>query len=217
MKLIGQVLLWLGFLSGSLATVLNPPSAGVEFLKDPKTAEKVKPVTIPDLSQVELPNDGWGLIPWPWFAGSVAVCVVGIVLIRIGNQHGPVDIQEQGTTSASIDQLKSALKQAVAATSGVRKSLENLPPSRITAEIDDQIADHLRTFADGRDEITRHYGLEAFADVMTQFAAGERAINRAWSASADGYFDEADECLQRGEQMLQEALAHLNGFAQQGR
>ena len=216
MKLIGQVLLWLGFLSGSLATVLNPPSDGIEFAKGLE-AEDAKGFQLPDLSAVELPEDGWGLIPWPWFAGSVAVCVVGIVLIRIGNQDGPVDIQDQGKASASIDQLKSALEQAAAATAGVRKSLAKLPPSRITAEIDDQIADHLRTFADGRDEITRHYGLEAFADVMTQFASGERAINRAWSASADGYFDEADECLERGEQMLQEALVHLNGFAKQGK
>ena len=44
---------------------------------------------------------------------------------------------------------------------------------------------------------------------MSPFAAGERAINRAWSAAADGYIDEATVCLQRGFEMLTTANAEL--------
>ena len=75
--------------------------------------------------------------------------------------------------------------------------------------IDNVLADDLRTFADGRDSMTTEYNLIVFADVMSSFAAGERAINRAWSAAADGYVDEATDCLQRGHAMLSAARIEL--------
>jgi hypothetical protein len=34
---------------------------------------------------------------------------------------------------------------------------------------------------------------------MTEFAAGERAVNRSWSAAADGYVDEVAVCLEKAE------------------
>ena len=57
MSFLGQILLWGGFLSGSLATVLN--------------LEK---------------EDAWATIPWPWYIASVVICVVGIVLLRLGKK-----------------------------------------------------------------------------------------------------------------------------------
>ena len=34
------------------------------------------------------------------------------------------------------------------------------------------------------------FGLQKFADIMPSFTAGERYLNRIWSASTDGYMDE---------------------------
>jgi len=39
------------------------------------------------------------------------------------------------------------------------------------------------------------YGLQSYADLMSAFACGERYVNRAWSASADGYIDEVRASL----------------------
>ena len=53
-RLLGQMLLWAGFLSGSLATVF----------------------------QLEIAEDKWATINWLWYGISVAVGVVGIVFLR---------------------------------------------------------------------------------------------------------------------------------------
>ena len=53
------------------------------------------------------------------------------------------------------------------------------------------------------------FGLEAYARVMTRFASAERNINRAWSASADGYRDEVVRCLHDAANLLEAARAEL--------
>ena len=54
MNIPGQVLLWAGFLSGSLATVFR----------------------------LEIADDKWATINWTWYGLSVAVGVLGVALIR---------------------------------------------------------------------------------------------------------------------------------------
>ena len=44
---------------------------------------------------------------------------------------------------------------------------------------------------------------------MSDFAAGERYLNRVWSASADGYADEAMDYIDRARQQFEEARAKL--------
>ena len=83
MKIAGQVLLRIGFLSGSLATVTNAPADGVKYVKG-LTAEDVEGFELADVSGVEVPEEGWNLIPWTWYLASIGVCVVGIVLVRMG-------------------------------------------------------------------------------------------------------------------------------------
>ena len=47
---------------------------------------------------------------------------------------------------------------------------------------------------------------------MNYFASAERYLNRVWSASADGYIDEAIEYMKRSEQQFEEALDALRGL-----
>ena len=65
-------------------------------------------------------------------------------------------------------------------------------------------------FIDNRDTITNVYGLAVYAAVMGPFAQGERCLNRAWSASTDGYKDEAVESVRRAQPFLAEACAELD-------
>jgi hypothetical protein len=62
------------------------------------------------------------------------------------------------------------------------------------------------------------FGIQNYADVMSNFAAGERYINRVWSASTDGYVDEVHKYLERaraqfteGQQHFAELLASYSG------
>ena len=211
MKTIGQVLLWVGFLSGSLATVFYAPAEGVGYMKA-MTPEKAleKDFELPDLQAVVIPEEGWHLIPWVWYGVSVVFCVVGIVVLKTAVNP---EQQVEQSSNLSLADLSGRLTQLTGNLEGLLESLDDLPPSQITARIDEQLADDFREFADGRNLITTEYGLDVFADVMTQFASGERSVNRAWSAAADGYVDEAEACLKRGKDLLQEAHRLLNDAA----
>ena len=70
-------------------------------------------------------------------------------------------------------------------------------------------ADRLVIFVDNRESIGHAFGLQAYADVMTQFATGERYLNRCWSASTDGYADEVSTFLTRSHEHFAEALRKL--------
>ena len=208
MKIIGQILLWAGFLSGALATVYYAPKSGVEFVKSlTPDSKQVTDFNLPDMTGVVVPQEGWHLIPWAWYLVSVAIAVAGIVALRIGKS---AQGQKSEKTSASLAEIKTSLNQLISNVGKLSKDVDELAPSKIVHRIDDVLADDLRTFAEGRDSITAEFGLSVFADVMTQFAAGERAINRAWSAAADGYVDEAATCIERADKMFQEANRILN-------
>lgn len=49
------------------------------------------------------------------------------------------------------------------------------------------------------------FGLQNYADVMSAFAAGERYVNRVWSASTDGYVDEVRTYLIRATDQFRDA------------
>ena len=68
---------------------------------------------------------------------------------------------------------------------------------------------HLANFPEARDIIVARSGLGKYATVMDVFAGGERKINRAWSAAADGDLGESFENLELGIPMLEEAAKRL--------
>jgi hypothetical protein len=76
--------------------------------------------------------------------------------------------------------------------------------------IDDRCVPDLNGFADNREAIANRFGPLAYAEVMTEFASGERYLNRAWSAAADGYVDEVADCIQHADGFLREACELLD-------
>jgi len=75
--------------------------------------------------------------------------------------------------------------------------------------IDLKLRDDLRRFADARGSMVHLFGLQTYADIMSSFAAGERYINRVWSASADGYEGEAATYLEKAAQQFADAQRQL--------
>ena len=53
------------------------------------------------------------------------------------------------------------------------------------------------------------YGMQTYADIMSEFAAGERYINRVWSTTADGYDEEAEIYLARAAEQFEDARKQL--------
>jgi hypothetical protein len=64
----------------------------------------------------------------------------------------------------------------------------------------------LRTLAQS---MVHLFGLQTYADIMSSFAAGERYINRVWSASADGYDQEAVNYLDKAANQFAETQQQL--------
>lgn len=149
----------------------------------------------------------WATINWIWYLGSAALCILGIVFVR-KSKNEPQG--QAAHTEVSLQQIKSHLNNLVGNLEQLNSEMKDYKPRQILNFIEDELQDDLREFAEGRDSITAEFGLQVFAEVMTEFASGERAINRAWSASADGYIEEAATCVQRALAMLKLAQKKLN-------
>ena len=79
--------------------------------------------------------------------------------------------------------------------------------------MDLRLRNDLRRFADARESMVHLFGLQTYADIMSSFAAGERYINRVWSASADGYDEEAATYLEKAAAQFADARAQLSAAA----
>lgn len=75
--------------------------------------------------------------------------------------------------------------------------------------IDAKLRPDLRRFADARQSMAHLFGLQTYADIMSEFAAGERYVNRVWSAAADGYDAEADNYLKKAATQFRDAQQQL--------
>ncbi|MGB0717157.1 MAG: hypothetical protein ACPGXK_14860 [Phycisphaerae bacterium] len=155
----------------------------------------------------------WQTIEWGWYALSFSVGVVGVVLLRLSARAAS---GEERKIDADIVTMTDSLGK-------IRRKLEeanaNWDPMRVYDVhfwIDAELADDLGRFADVRESVARRYGLQKYADLMSQFAMGERNINRAWSASADGYVNETAVCLQRAESLVSEADSLLRKIQEEG-
>ena len=71
--------------------------------------------------------------------------------------------------------------------------------------IDQTFLEDLDTFVVARESIAHSHGLQAYAEIMNHFAAGERYLNRVWSASTDGYIDECHTYLDKASEQFEEA------------
>ena len=75
--------------------------------------------------------------------------------------------------------------------------------------IDELFIDDIDKFVDARESIAHRYGLAAYGEVMSTFAAGERYLNRVWSASADGYIDEVNAYLEKAREQFVDSLEKI--------
>lgn len=152
----------------------------------------------------------WSTVRWPWYGLAMLIAFGGVILLRASNratQLNSENIQGQYST------LTTAIVELVDKLQTLDANFDNMIPEEVVEFIDDQCVIHFNDFADSRNTITQRYGLTAFAEIMSEFATGERYINRAWSASADGYIDEAKSSVKRCLSHLVEAKRLLEKYA----
>ncbi len=124
---------------------------------------------------------------WEAFVPVILAGAIGIFLVKRAEIAAAKDSTVL-TENRAV--LEDRLKNIMANLEQLDGRKDKIPTYEMRFEIDKLFRDDLIEFAEARDSMKHLFGLRAYADIMSSFAAGERYINRVWSASTDGYVDE---------------------------
>lgn len=152
------------------------------------------------------------LMDWVTFVPGLLAGFAGIVIRRrVAAGHALSD----HVLASNRSNMEQSLDRIVAGLEEMDREKGSLPTYEARFEIDRRFRSDLDLFAEARHSLSHMYGLQAYADIMSCFAAGERYLNRVWSASADGYCDEVNEYLGKALAMFREAKASLQAVSAQ--
>ncbi|HSG82549.1 MAG TPA: hypothetical protein VLC48_09880 [Gemmatimonadota bacterium] len=149
-------------------------------------------------------------VPLGPFLASLFLGFVGVVLVRAAQRQLARDTVLQ---TANIKTIEDSLVQVASDADRLYAEREEFDVYELRHVIDRTFRDNLNTFVEARESIAHTYGLKAYSEVMSQFAAGERYLNRVWSASTDGYIDEAHTYLERARDQFAVALSQFRQLA----
>jgi hypothetical protein len=151
------------------------------------------------------------LVNWNWF---VPVLAVGLAALFVYRKAHHVEAKSSHRLSGNLQILETSLVNILHNLESLNADSQNLPVYDARFEIDRLLREDLNNFANARESMKHIFGLQRYADVMSAFAAGERYINRVWSASTDGYIDEVRNYLERATQQFRDASKLFEGFQQ---
>ncbi len=145
-------------------------------------------------------------VQWGFFVCALIVGVIGVVLVQSAKRR--YTKSEEKLTS-NIQNIQASLSRIAENITQLNATKESVDTYDMRHRIDELFGDDLEIFVQARESISHLYGLQAYADVMSYFASGERYLNRIWSASADGYIDEVSIYLDKAQQQFADALAKV--------
>jgi hypothetical protein len=138
------------------------------------------------------------------FLVALAFGALGVGLVRASIRAASRD---QDTMSANLDQLVSSLDRIVKDLEHLDRDKDTIDVYELRHHIDRTFPPELDAFVQARESLVHRFGLAPYAEVMGHFAAGERHLNRVWSASTDGYIDEAHTYVTNSKEQMTQALA----------
>jgi len=151
-------------------------------------------------------------INWNWFVPVLALGLAGLFVYRKAHHS---EARASHRLSGNLQILETSLTNILGNLETLNADSSELPVYEARFEIDRLLREDLNNFANARESMKHIFGLQNYADVMSAFAAGERYINRVWSASTDGYVDEVRNYLERATQQFREARALFAKLKQQ--
>ncbi len=139
----------------------------------------------------------------------VPVLAAGAVAVFLLKSHDKKTAMSEGVIAANLAVIETSIDNIMYNIQQMDLTKDALPTYEARFEIDRKFRDDLFNFAEARMSIGHRYGLQPYADVMSAFAAGERYLNRVWSASADGYVDEVITYITKAHHQFKEAHEKL--------
>ena len=151
-------------------------------------------------------------VNWTWFVPVLTLGTLALYVYRKAH-HGEAKASHR--LSGNIRILETSLENVLRNLEKINADSAKLPVYEARFEIDRLLREDLNNFANARESMKHVFGLQNYADVMSAFAAGERYINRVWSASTDGYVDEVRNYLDRATKQFREARVLFAKLQQQ--
>ena len=148
-------------------------------------------------------------IDWAIFVPFLLLGAAGVTLVQVAIWRRSKD---QSRTQANFQILRDSLQSLVANLGALDADKNAVDVYDLPAHIDATFRQDILSFVEVRESIAHSCGMQAYADVMSRFAAGERYLNRVWSCSADGYIDEAHTYIARSHEQFAEALNKLSSL-----
>ncbi len=142
-------------------------------------------------------------VRWNWFIPAVVVGFIGVVLARLGQRR---EVHATARLVSNMRAIQESLRRIAQNMAQLNSEKQSIDPYEIRHRLEELFTDDLSTFVAARESIAHSYGLAAYAEVMSCFAAGERYLNRAWCASADGYIDEIHQYLNKAKEQFASSL-----------
>lgn len=131
---------------------------------------------------------------WTLFVPAAVIALIGLLILKRAASGNATSVE---VLTANKAELQSSIANVVSGLGDIVARRDSLATDAIRREIDTLLRDDLRRFAEARESMVHLFGIQTYADIMSEFAAGERNVNRVWSASTDGYRNEAYRYLDR--------------------
>ena len=145
------------------------------------------------------------LTNWMMFAPAACLAIVGVALVK---RQSRGEARSEAVLTANRLELASSLNNIVSVLDELIGA-GRLASVDLREAIDSRLREDLQRFADARESLIHLFDMQTYANIMSEFAAGERYVNRVWSASADGYDQEASDYLQRAADQFRDASRQL--------
>lgn len=209
----------------ALAPIVPARVDGAQRVIDEQTLEKLRVAPGAEAGEsagVDMPEfvkvKEFGLLRWPFwwmFMASAGGLGAGALMVRTATKRAlraSVLSQPGGKAVGSPTALLEEVRRTV---SGLLNEMPAMPSeeARLEAIVERLGAvqrNELAAFAEARQALIARLSMSGFAGLMDRFATAERRLNRAWSAAADGVFEEAFVSLQSSVAPLEEAIERLH-------
>jgi hypothetical protein len=149
-------------------------------------------------------------VRWGYFSAALVVGAAGIIILRVSERQKS---RAEGTLDSNIQSIESSMGRIVENITRLNAEKQSINTYDIRHRIDELFLEDLMKFVQARHSIAHVYSLSAYGDVMSCFAAGERYLNRVWSASADGYVDEVNAYLDKAHTQFVDVLQKVRQLA----
>jgi len=144
-------------------------------------------------------------VNWRIFGISAAAAIIGFALFK---RQASALARSDTVLELNRGELRESIQNIVRDLEAINEGVAH-DGADLREKIDLKLRTDLRRFADARESMVHLFGLQTYADIMSNFAAGERYINRVWSSSADGYDKEATAYLKKAASQFSEAQEQL--------